>query len=60
MKMLVMLTPELTTTTISEADDVPTDIAVGPDQIPVQPKIKFPATLKGNKHCSSCPEWYKQ
>ena len=28
------------------ADDVPTDIAVGPDQTPVQPKMKFPTTLK--------------
>ena len=41
-------------------DDVPTDIADGPDQPPVQPKIKFPTTLKGNKHRSFNSEWYKQ
>ena len=47
------------TTSTSAADDVPTDIAAGPDQTPVQPKIKFPATLKGNKHRSFRSEWYK-
>ena len=30
-------------------DDAPTDIAAGLDEAPAQPKIKFPATLKGNK-----------
>ena len=32
----------------------------GPDQTLVQPNIKFPATLKGNKHCSFRSEWYKR
>ena len=47
--------PELMTTTCtttsagSAAGNVPTDIAAGPDQSPVQPKMRFPATLKGNK-----------
>ena len=51
--------PELmTTTSTREKDNVPTDIAVGPDQIPVQPKIKFPVTVKGNKHRSFRSEWY--
>ena len=54
--------PELMTTTCtttSAADNVPMDIAAGPDQSPVQPKMRFPATLKGNKQCSFCVEWYK-
>lgn len=51
---------ELMTTSTSATDDVPTDIAAGPDQTPVQPKIKFPATLKGNKYRSFSSEWYKR
>ena len=52
--------PELmTTTSTREKDNVSTDIAVGPDQIPVQPKIKFPATVKGNKHHSFHSECYR-
>ena len=52
--------PELmTTTSTSEKDDVQTDIAVGPDQITVQPKIKFPTTVKGNKHRRIRSEWYR-
>ena len=43
----------------NETDDAPTDIAAGPDEAPVQPKIKFPATLKGNKHRSFRADWYK-
>lgn len=38
--------PEFMTSSTSAADDPPTDIAAGPDQTPVQPKIKFQATLK--------------
>ena len=54
--------PESTTGTTGHAttDDVLTDIAAGPDQPPVQPKIKFPTTLNGNKHRSFNSEWYKQ
>lgn len=48
------------TSTSHVADDIQTDIAAGPDQTPVQPKIKFPTTLKGNKHRSFNSEWYKQ
>ena len=47
-------------TTSTSADDIPTDIAAGPDQTPVQPKINFPTTLKGNKHRSFNSDWYKQ
>ena len=50
--------PELmTTTSTREKDNVPTDIAVGPDQNPGQPKIKFQATVKGNKYRSFRSEW---
>ena len=42
------------------ADDIPADIAIGPEQAPVQPRIKFTTTLKGNKHHSFNSEWYKQ
>lgn len=42
------------------ADGVPTDIAAGPGEAPVQPKVKFPTTLQGNKHRSFNSEWYKQ
>ena len=54
--------PLETTSRASVTDDVPTptDIATGPDQAPVQPKKKFPATLKGNKHRSFRADWYKQ
>jgi len=31
----------------SKASDVPADIATGPQQAPVQPKLNFPTTLKG-------------
>jgi len=43
-KIPVMLThPEFMTTNTSAADDIPTDIATGPDQTPVQPiKISNP------------------
>ena len=41
-------------------DDAPTDIAACPEQAPAQPKIKSPATLKGNKHHSFRADWYKQ
>ena len=52
--------PELMkTTSTREKDDVPTDHAVGPDQIQVQPKIRFPTTVKGKKHCSFRSEWYR-
>lgn len=47
------------TTNTSTANDVPTDIAARPDQTPVQLKLKFPATLKGNKHRSFHSQWYK-
>ena len=49
MKILVIVT---LTPASHVADNVPTDIAAGPDQAPVQPKIKFQTTLIGNKHCS--------
>ena len=55
---LIMPTTQATST--HTAGDVLTDIAAGPDQTPVQPNIKFPATLKGNKHRSFRSEWYKQ
>ena len=52
--------PEPMTTGASAAgDQVPTDIAAGPSQNPVQPKIKFPTTLKGRKHRSFNSDWYK-
>lgn len=42
------------------ADDVPADIATGPpEQVPVQPRINFLNTLKGNKHRSFNSEWHK-
>ena len=47
-------------TTSTSIADFPIDIAAGPDQPPVQPKIKFPTTLKGNKYRSFNLEWYKQ
>ena len=47
-------------TTSTSIADFPTDIAAGPDQPPVQPKITFPTTLKGNKYRSFNLEWYKQ
>lgn len=53
-------TSQTTASCTSATDDVPTDIASGPDEAPVQPRIKFPTTLKGNKHRSFCSEWYKQ
>jgi len=43
----------------SKASDVPADIATRPEQAPVQPKLNFPTTLKGNKHCSFRSEWYR-
>ena len=47
-------------TTITHAkDNFPTDIPAGPDQTPVQPKIKFPVTQKGNKCQSFHSEWYR-
>ena len=55
---LIMPTTQATST--RTAGDVPTDIAAGPDQTPVQPNIKFPATLIGNKHRSFRSEWYKR
>ena len=48
-----------TTSSTSRASDIPTDIATRPEQAPVQPKLNFPATLKGNKHHNFCLEWYK-
>ena len=54
------LSPLKTTTHTSATDNVPTDIAAGPDQAPAQPKMKFPATLKGNKHRSFRADWYKR
>ena len=48
-----------TTSRTSRASDIPTDIATGPEQVPVRPKLNFPATLKGNKHYSFGSEWYK-
>ena len=47
------------TSSINRASDIPKDIATGPEQAPVQPKLNFLATLKGNKHRSFCSEWYK-
>ena len=47
MKMLAMLIISLCPPVLSAAGDVPTDIGAGPDQTPVQPNIKFSATLKG-------------
>ena len=49
-----------TTSRTSATDDAPTDIAAGPDKAPVQPKMKFPTTLKGNEYRGFCSEWYKQ
>ena len=50
--------PEPTPTSSHSApNDIPTDIASGPDE---PPKIKFPTTLKGNNHRSCNCEWYKQ
>ena len=54
------LMPTTQATSTRTAGDVPTDIAAGPDQTPMQPNIKFPATLKGNKHRSFRSEWYKR
>lgn len=48
---------QLEPTPTSAPNDIPTDIA---DEPPVQPKIKFPTTLKGNRHRSFNCEWYKQ
>ena len=44
------------TPSTSRASDIATDIATGPEQVPVQPILKFPTTLKGNKHCNFCLE----
>ena len=53
--------PEPTTSTShTTTSDILTDIAAGPDQPLVQPKIKFPTTLKGNRYRSFNSEWYKQ
>ena len=54
------LSPLKTIAHTSATDNVPTDIAAGPDQAPVQPKMKFPATLKGNKHRSFRADRYKR
>ena len=54
------LMPTTQATSTRTAGDVPTDIAAEPDQTPVTPNTKFPATLKGNKHRSFCSEWYKR
>ena len=50
----------MTTGASAAGDQVPTDIAAGPSQNPVQPKIKFSITLKGRKHRSFNSDWYKQ
>lgn len=44
--------PEPTTSTSHTACDIPIDIAAGPDEAPVQPNMKFPTTLQGNRHRS--------
>ena len=39
--------------------DFPSDIAQGPLQSPVQPRMKFPSTTVGNKKRSFNSDWYK-
>ena len=51
--------PELVITSTHVTGDFPTDIAAGPDQTPVQLKVKFPVTLKANKQRSFQSEWYR-
>lgn len=41
------------------ADGVPSDIAAGPDQSPVQPKMKFPSKWMGDKYRHFHSEWYQ-
>ena len=50
----------MTTGASAAGDQVSTDSAAGPSQNLVQPKIRFPTTLKRRKHRSFNFNWYKQ